>query len=362
LQNWNYQKQEHKRCLEAQKNPDEQIIHTGKLIPSGQFKPISAVIPHKVLDILPPLETEEGYLKRLIERYNFRLFREAQRFQCQEHERCLKDRKNPEEQVIHTGKLIPSGQFKPIHTSISHKTLIIPPVTVPTASFVKRLVERYKLRRFIETQRSRIRAQQQFLKDEHQRCLDAQKDPTAQVIHTGKLIPSGQFKPVESEIIYTHFFRPSDPPRDWKRAYGRVMSQFKLKCFIQERRQEIFMISQVLEAQEAYAEVLKELKFRQIDLDLQHNLSIWNEMIHPVQGSRAHQCVPFDNFNLYSPSTPTPGSTSTSVSTKTVKCVTKREKIHKRHHQRFRSPRQFISNKNLNKNILNWDRKWNQHY
>jgi len=116
-----YNKMEHLRCLEAQKHP-ENVIHTGQIIPSDQFiHPMSAIYWHD-LEVTPvPMNWHRAF-KRVMRQLKFKQFIKVCRYNKMEHLRCLEAQK--QNQVIHTGKLIRSGQFVPTCSIVKSKPLI----------------------------------------------------------------------------------------------------------------------------------------------------------------------------------------------------------------------------------------------
>ena len=199
-----------------------EVVHTGQLIPLDQFKPKILKVRQITLPT-PPAKNWKHVFDGVLQQLLLKRFIELSRQRLHEHLQCQSN----QDQVIHTGRLIPSDQFKTIHINryLNKKKSRNVVQRDWTRSF-DRVMHQLLFKHFIQIQRYDL--------FEHARCLN-NGDHAHQIVHTGKIIPSGQF----TYKRWNRCFKmpPTVKPslRDWTRSFDRVMEQLKFKRFIQIR-------------------------------------------------------------------------------------------------------------------------------
>jgi hypothetical protein len=231
-QNERSMKQEHRRFMDAMKKPSNRVIHTGQIIPSDQFLPVHVkpIHLHDPVVEFPHKDWHRSF-NRVLKQLKFKQFIKVCRYNKMEHHRCLEAQKHPEDNMIHTGQIIPSGQFNPPMSTIYWYDLEVKPTPRNWRKVFNRVLEQFKLKHFIKVCR--------YQKKEHHRCLETQKHLDKQVIHTGKIIPSGQFKPISTPISCKPLPVPTPHQLDLDRLYNRCIESLKLKNHIRRCRKEL---------------------------------------------------------------------------------------------------------------------------
>jgi hypothetical protein len=231
-----------------------------------------------------------------------------------EYEMPIYPEMNPEE-VIHTGKIIPSDQFKPVtrhyYSMVWRKPVVY---QLDWHREIKRIAEHFQLRQFIRVRRAQIAEER-----------DAYKQ-----IYTSKIIPSGQFHPKPAVHFTTpvHPFVPIEPARDWYRDVQRVLAHFRLRRHIKNCRRQ-FKLAQ----KEKFNTVLNELtdKYSNQVFYVQNNQYDFEDVVEryeaPHQGKRK---ITIERNNKYA-----------HMSAKVYPVA---------------------NNKIIKRNFIKLDNKWNQHY
>lgn len=215
---------------DALRNPHD-VIYVSKIIPSDQFVVHSKPIVKKQIICKTPKVSLLRAHRRMMAQLKFKLFVRECKKQLKINKTLLKpihtgkiipsgqfrygDMINKHEgKVIHTGKIIPSDQFV-VHSNPIRYVPMEQPMEINWEAMFNRVVNQMKTRFFINVRREEIR-----MKNEP--------------IHTGKIIPSDQFVPyskLSRKVITLRQF----PERDWEKAYERVLEQLKFKFFIKNQ-------------------------------------------------------------------------------------------------------------------------------
>ena len=206
----------------------QNIIHTSKIIPSEQFVPVRTEIQTFKIDVVPVELDPERVKQRENARKNLRDFIQARRESLE---------------TIHTGKIIPSGQFKPYNTPINLYPLpVYPEHTLDWTREIKRSSDRFDLKLFIRERRTAIQERMNgVLTTQPIVCAPKQeiyKPKEGEVIHTGKIIPSDQFKPYNN---FVYEFIPFKPfiIKDYLREYHRREARRLFREFRKLKRAEM---------------------------------------------------------------------------------------------------------------------------
>jgi hypothetical protein len=189
------------------------------------------------------------------------------------------------EEVIHTGKIIPSDQFVPISSNIQVVKYYEPTEYVlDPERMYQRVIESEKLRDFIKRERkeNKLLSKRGFVPiypleeivvhapeymDELVQCEYNNSFGEPEVIHTGKIIPSDQFVPIETPRYYNIDidFRPyCSMTKDWKKSFDLVLNQLKFKQFIKEKRAEAKQYKEDIRIHETREVMNSEFKFDKV--------------------------------------------------------------------------------------------------
>jgi hypothetical protein len=217
--------EEHRRFREFRQASREslQTIHTGKIIPSDQFVPFNT--PIKPLNVVTNWYCSSNWdnvIRRFDERILFRNFRQVKR---------------EELQTIHTGKIIPSDQFVPVHTPVRHYEI---PVTKNQFGDwereLKRETDHIDLKFFIRQKREELQNKMEGVLTITPFKISSSSEP--EIIHTGKIIPSGWFRPVRTDIMEFPIYKPTIQ-MSFERAFEREFERRNLRRFLKGKRMEL---------------------------------------------------------------------------------------------------------------------------
>lgn len=232
-----------------------------------------------------------------------------------EYERPIYPEMNPEE-VIHTGKIIPSEQFKPVHRQYYSMVWRKPAeYHLDWHREIKRMVERFRLRQFIRDRRTMIAYENEVGNTQ---------------IYISKIIPSGQYNPKPA----THFSTPVRPfvqpfpVLDWHRDVQRVLAHWRLKRHIRNCRRQLRMVWR-----DKFNTVMNELteKYSKQDYYVYNNQYDFEDVVERYEAP--HQSK-------------------------------RRITIERNNKLAHMSAKVYpvINNRVIKKNVIKLDNKWNQHY
>lgn len=207
---------------------EPEVIYISRIIPSDQFHVPS--VNHHFVEIGEPLTPVMDY-----DRF---VAREEQHQKLKAHISQCRSVIKEQDQIIHTGKIIPSDQFVPI------------PVALPPVRYEEPMPALIDLQKYMARE-----AEHQQLKDYIRMCRSVVKEQE-RTIHTGKIIPLDHFVPVGVIRKQRYTLIHPEPSLDPIRAHKRATESRKLRQFIRHRRQELAQNKWV----QTFSNVLKNLQ------------------------------------------------------------------------------------------------------
>lgn len=243
--------------IQKLKRFDDDLITARHIIPSDQFVPVQSDFIPEILPLssIPVSKNWKKMYGHVIDHIKLRQFIKGRR-------QDITDKKC----IIHTGKIIPSGQYKPSHFPIQrYQRLDCHYIEKDWTRAFNRVLAQLSLKLFI---RNRRQALQNVTKMEEHKDL---VKPDG-IIHTGKLIPSGHYAPRKYPIGCAKRFRKHISPRqkNWKKTFNLVMNQLKFKQFIKERTTDAIISKENIQFCENFQRVMASLRFRSMLLELKN--------------------------------------------------------------------------------------------